>query len=358
MIAEDQMRVTMSRRPSSRAGLNAALVLLAVLLAAVTITALLLVPRARTVPPSLEPAPAPVSFNLTAEETTDSKRVVLALELAPAGQLVAPAGGVLTASQCAPGAQLVSGSAPLAVNGVGWLALHTAVPLWRDLNRSSNGADVAALQTELTRLGHQLTISGRFDQATLAALRAQARLAGVPEPGDGLARSAVLWLPGPEIRLISCAFSLGQEISPGAVLATSTAELIAVRIQGDRSRDLPGARQLQVGEVTVKLDDNGAVTDPVDRQALAQTAAVAAHLLDPNLAVEGQLTLIEPVLVYPVPPAAVVPQSQTTGCVQAIGGPAWPVEIASSSLGRTYLRFADSAPAQISLQPAPDLTCS
>jgi hypothetical protein len=339
--------------------LTPALILAAVLIVSVAVTTLWLVPQSQTPPEALRPAPASSTLPLTAESTTDDHSVALILTWAEAPAVVSPTTGLLTASACAPGVVLTSGTTPWAVDGAGLLALHTSAPLWRDLAVGSQGADVDALRQELARLGQPVELSGPFDWSLAEAYRAVAQTAGAAFSATGLSRANLVWLPDPEVVVSACPILVGGTVQAGATLAETAGQLAAARISQTDAGALPGPRVAVVDELVLPLTETGEVADSAQLPALAATATAAAQRADPSRSAAAVYRLAEPVTVYPLPPAAVKAVGQTDGCVLDPAGTAWPVEIAGSGLGRTFVRFPGAdIPTAVQLAPTAEAACS
>lgn len=91
--------------------------------------------------------------------------------------------GVVTASDLAVGAEVLSGTAVLRVNGRPIIVLTGPFALYRDLTLGDSGDDVVMLQHALVDAGHlRATPDGRFGPRTAAAVRALYRSVGFDAP--------------------------------------------------------------------------------------------------------------------------------------------------------------------------------
>ena len=91
----------------------------------------------------------------------DAHSVTAAPILSPEVSVLTSGGsGVVTASTCAPGAEVKTGDPLVSINGVPRIAIVSTVPLWRDLRLQDKGTDVSAVQTALTASGYPVTASG------------------------------------------------------------------------------------------------------------------------------------------------------------------------------------------------------
>jgi hypothetical protein len=302
--------------------------------------------------------PIPVTgVPLTAEDFDDARTVTITAAASGGVDLLAQADGVITSVDCEPGTVWKSGTSPIGVDGRPLLALATSVPLWRDLHEGDRGGDVAALQTELHRLGVNTATDGTLSAASFAALAgffAGKDIAVV----DGVVRRAdVVWLPDRQVTIGSCPMHVGQQIAPGGVIATAAPGLAALRVDPMPPDLAAGARTLTVGATTVSLDESGSVTNPGDLAKLAGERRVQDALANPGQQMSARLALATPIAVYPVP-AGAVSGLGAAACVQTAEGPVAAV-IISSTLGRTLVTFpAGGTPASALVDPARPATCA
>jgi peptidoglycan hydrolase-like protein with peptidoglycan-binding domain len=328
--------------------------LIVLLVGALTVAGWWLRPGAAPTPPSLLPAAAPTLAPVPAVETLDERPVTVAWTSAPEVPLTTDRGGRVTASDCQAGQSLASGTSPFAVDEVRLLALATRTPPWRDLAFGDRGDDVRSLQEALTALGHSPGDSGWYDGAADAAWRAA--LAAV---GGGFAASQVLWLPAPTALVNRCLVQLGDQLPPGATLATLGGGLTGARVQNWPEGLGQEPRQLVVDGAEAPVDASGVVNEAADLERLAAADSFQRHLSGQD---EGPLTavlrLVEPLVVYSLPPSALVVDGPASGCVLDEDGQVHPVAVVGSKLGRTFVQFANGQPpAQVRLNLPADLTC-
>lgn len=317
----------------------------------------------RPIPASLATSPAPSEVPLTAEELTDARSVELTATLGEESAIVSPATGTITRTDCIAGGSIASGSTTFTVDKSPLVNLHTDTPLWRDLAFGTEGADVAALQKELARLGYDVQASGRFDWQTWVAWDALAESLGGDTDYGTLALNRVVWLPAQTNVIASCPIRLGQAAAAGATLVMLPTPILAASVKSYPADLVPGARILTVGtgdaRTVLPSDEHGALTAE-GLTALAGTDAYQRFALNPKDAVlQADLVLEKPVTVYPLPPAAVAMTGESSGCVApAKGGPV-PVTVVSSKLGRSYVTFTEE-PSVTSVRAVADkgLSCS
>lgn len=295
---------------------------------------------------------------VTQLEFADPQSVTVEVTRGAQLSFVSPASGVVSASSCAAGAQMVSGGSAFSVDGVPVVALATAAPLWRDIVSGDSGPDVAGLATELARLGR---FSGdpaaRAGTALIRAFQDLATSLGAPGaalPWGTVPQSLVAWLPAESVAVSQCQVSVASRVSVGADLALFDTPLSSARIVTDLSRFAPGERVLTIGDAVVPVGDGQSVSDP---GALAGLAANPQVRYAPDLkSVNGKWTLAAPVTVAVVPAAAIQPSTVGSGCVVG-DGRALAVTIVSSQLGSSYVSFAGPVPAMVDLDPPAGLTC-
>ncbi|MFT3797089.1 hypothetical protein [Microbacterium sp.] len=255
--------------------------------------------------------------------------------------------GTVTAQACTPGDSWASGSTPISIDGRRILALATSTPLYRDLLGGESGDDVVGVQAALVALGKDVPQSGHYDDATRRAVAALLEANGIAEgasPGALLLRS-VLWLPVSPFPIANCALTLGQVVGVGVVIATGEAAVATAQVTMPVGLE-PGDRTLTIDDATVAVDSTGRITDAGQLQTLLSQPTVSTYVgvADPESvgvpAPTGTLALASPIDAFAVPPSALSDVVGNDGCVWGSGG-GIRVRILSSSLGLTYIAFAD-----------------
>lgn len=354
-----------SVRAPQRRG-NGAVALLCLASAAVA-AALIAFMLYQPLPASLATAAAPEWITLTEEELTDSRLVDLDLTFGEESTLRSPVTGLITGSGCSAGATIASGTTTFRVEKLPLVSLHTAIPLWRDLSFGVEGDDVAALQRELSRLGYLVTETERFDWQTWVAWDALAETLGGDTEYGSLALAQVLWLPEADTRVAACPLGLGHAATQGEPLVTLPRPLLAGAVTNYPTDLVPGARRLVVDAVDIEVDDVGQLS-PAGLASLEGTDSFTTFSLSPDdAAPTAELVLADPVIVYPVPPAAVAMAGDTDGCVTLDTGDdaadtaavTVAVTVVASRLGRSYISFVDPTEAtRIQARADRGLTCS
>lgn len=270
--------------------------------------------------------------------------------------------GVVTRFDCAPGGKVTSGSAPLWVDGRPTLALATGVPLWRDLASGARGADVTAVQTELARLGYGVGVTGTWDRATGAAVRALWTAVGVT-PLDSLPVASVVWLPAQSVTVGKCGVAAGDPVTAGQAVITSSARLTALLLATP-----PGSGWVVAqGSLTAPIDAGGRITDTAFLAAVAASPefafAQSAAGSQQGSGLQVTVRLAAPVKVLVVPPSAIVGATAASGtsaghgCVVTASGPV-PVTVVASSLGTTMVQVVgDAQVSAVQVQPDRGARC-
>lgn len=270
------------------------------------------------------------SVPVTARAFDDARVVDVEVSASADVTVSASASGRITAIMLEVGQELTSGQALLTIDDTVVVGLATEVPMWRDLTLGDTGADVAALQRELARLGQDVTETGALDRATLAAV---AEVRGEQGQPSDVILSGWAWLPGPSVELATISVALGSKVGEDSPLlsVTSTRPVAAV-IPAEGAQ--PGPRMLVVEDAQFELDGQGRLSTPDARQLVRTDAFRAAReeSLDAStITMKASWVLVTPISVYGVPPAVIAGQDGQR-CV-FLEGTAVPVELVSSQLG-------------------------
>lgn len=278
-------------------------------------------------------------LTLEAQEYADSRNVTLDVSKTTARGIASNTSGLVTAYACTPGEAWSSGTSPVSLNAVPLLALHTDVPLWRDLTWDDRGEDVAALQRALVQLGHDIPVDGWFGWVTWDAYRAELEKIGAKAAPRTFTRESVLWLPAVEVRITGCPLQVGDEVNAGDNVAERSGELSALSVKDQPANLLPGERTLTFGGITAPVTAEGVVTDPDALAQLAQTAAIRSYDPEGGQNLPATLQLAAPVTVYSLPVGSVAdPAGEPYVTAEGLR---YPVTIVASSLGRTLVTFPD-----------------
>ncbi|MDR6199997.1 peptidoglycan hydrolase-like protein with peptidoglycan-binding domain [Microbacterium sp. SORGH_AS428] len=320
----------------------------------IAVTALVVIAAAGATGYALRPAPAPELLQSSGEETAapviaqsfeDSRRVQVALVTGADQTLSVQTSGTLTASRCQDGTEISSGTVVAHVDERPLIGLHTAVPLYRDLSAGDDGADVAALQSELVRLGHldASGADGEFGPRTGQALQRLRQSAGLDSGERAAQRSEFIWLPSSTVTGVACALKVGDPVSQGATIATSRGGLERVEVQVLPDNLAPGDRTIRIGSVQGPVDARGVATDAAFLAELsADEKLISALAQDPGSTVTANLALSSPLPAYSIPVGALI-GGQERRCVKTEAGTVR-AELLGSSLGTAVVAFVDADP--------------
>ena len=306
-------------------------------------------------PPLVAASPQATRVDVSGETFDGARQVSARLTLAPALLLRSPAGGTVTDSRCAVGKAIASGSSPLSVDGRPLLALATSVPLWRDLTANLKGADVSAVQAELTRLGHPVKVTGAFDLATRNAVKALLKTIGVSSRDGVLRLAQVMWLPARQITPATCDLQLGDAVIPGQQFAKATGALKGLTLVNPPGVD---GWTATFGSATAPVTAEGATTDAA-LLAAVEASAEFANATSPGGpgTITLKVALAEPIDVLVVPPSAIITSGSGVGCVVS-DGRTIPIRIVTSSLGKTMVAVTNgSPPSHVDVYPDPSVRC-
>lgn len=312
----------------------------------------------RTAVPEELQSGAPVSrVDLLHDEFSDTRTVDLSVALQPSAGMVLRTGGVLTASECEPGAEVVSGGSTFAVDGSPLIDLRTPQPLWRSLAPGSRGADVRSLQEALVDAGFTGSVDGVIGPQTLDYFNQLRRDSEPAAPlVSEISPESVVWLSSPPTRIVDCAASVGQPIDAGTVAASLPPRISTLRV-GTMPTVVPDEpRMLVVDTVRARVDVDGGV-DADAWAAITGTPAFQAYVADPqNVVLKGTLQTSAPLSVALVPPSALFAVSGDTACVTD-GSSSFPATIISAEAGFAVLEFGNREPVEVEISPAEDLPC-
>lgn len=302
------------------------------------------------------PQASPLHVPITSRSFSDPRKVEYTIKNINPGWILSPDSGVLTHFGCTPGAQIISGSAPLEIDGKRKLALATTVPLWRDLRIGDDGSDVKAIQAELSRLGQLVSIDGVFGADTALAYSKLGVSAGLSEASvSHFDRRDIVWLPAPIVTSASCTAQLGTDITAGEKISILDPPAAYVQVDTIPTDLVSGSRVLSVAGTKIAIDASGAGE---------VAAGVAAQLADPSddqsseaKPRNGDLLLAEPTSAFVVPPSAIFGLRGRVGCIQQ-DDLAIRVRVLGSQLGETFIDVvSDYEVTKVRLAPARALRC-
>lgn len=249
-------------------------------------------------------------------------------------------GGTVTRSWCRTGRPIASGEAVLRIDERVVFALYLRIPPYREIANGAKGRDVAALQRELRRLGHPISVDGRFGPQTAAALRKVEKAAGAT-PDGRLEPAEVVWLPSETAAPTSCELALGQRVSAGATAAILPARLTRVRLAELPQAAIDGPRVARLFGAETPYVPGTPITDEAFLSSIASTPEYAATLSAEDAErAQATVSLAAPVPAYKIPPGAIFGLAGARACVQS-DGTAIPVAIVGSGLGASLVTSAE-----------------
>lgn len=302
-------------------------------------------------PADLAPASRPSTFRVVTSPFSDPRTLPLQASLAPSVELSAAVGGRVTHLACSAGFALRSGDVAMRIDDRPVVALASAVPFYRDITWGVSGADTDALRGALKGLGYSVAETGRYDGELRDAVAAFQRDHGI-SPADGnFLLASVLWIPDAQSVPRECPLKIGQPYASGDVYATVSGALHSLRVVTSSDNDLvPGARRVTVLGVEATMNESGVIDDPSEVGAIQSAPSFAATLaaID-STPMTAQSSLVSPVPVVSLPPAALYDVSGSAACVEGEDG-AVAVEIIGTGMGATLVTFVgDTAPTEVVL---------
>jgi peptidoglycan hydrolase-like protein with peptidoglycan-binding domain len=224
--------------------------------------------------------------DLVQHETVDGT-----LGYAEAESLYAQGMGTVTALR-RPGSVVRRGEALYWFNGKPVTLMYGRVPMWRRLDRSSDGGrDVRELERNLVALGYDpdaaITVDNEWDAATTAAVKRWQENKGWPRTGSVELGQSV-FLPGPR-RIGQLKTTAGAVLQPGTEVAetSSTARVVDVDLDADKQ-----SLATEGDKVGVDLPDGSSVSgriSSVGKVAESETDPQTGEQSDPTIPVEIRL---------------------------------------------------------------------
>ena len=151
------------------------------------------------------------------------------------------------------GGMTESGDRLFEVSGYPVFAARGETPFYRDLRLGVRGPDVEQLQLALNKWGHEVSVTGRFDAATTAAVRAWQLATSQPRTGN-VAQGTILALP-----TLPTVVRFGDQIQHAALVNGGEVALLARHGEPEFLLNLPPERAALVPvdaqiEITVDGD--------------------------------------------------------------------------------------------------------
>jgi peptidoglycan hydrolase-like protein with peptidoglycan-binding domain len=278
----------------------------------------------------------------TAERYGDTN-VAVKVEYADALAPTTQASGTITSLGIGDGDEVTHAQTVMAVDAKDVVAYTADAPLYRDVTRRSEGADIETAQRLLIDLGY---LDGEADgiagYGTEQAIKAFNEDRGYGKNNTTLSRAALVWLgPGP-VTVGEMAVAVGDSISPGTELFTTTASLAAIAVTETASLPREAQVELDVMGVTAPYEvGTGALTDPEAVAAIAEAMGGVEEGV-------GTIRLATAQTVGAVPASAVFSDETGTAClfpdvtgdpivVEPVGGSLGTVDLDASLAGQPVL---------------------
>ncbi|MDR0432436.1 MAG: peptidoglycan-binding protein [Bifidobacteriaceae bacterium] len=290
------------------------------------------------------------AVTVTARTFADERKAPARAARAPEWKALAPSAGVVRRADCEAGTAVRSGAAPFVLDDRPVVFLRLSTPPWRDMWPGTRGADVAALQKELRRLGHKdVPKDGYFGTQTAAAVRQLWESAGGNAKQDWVPLDQLVWLPERSVTPVSCPWRIGDKANLGDVLFTVGGGLASLTVSLPPDA-VGGARVAALGEAAAPIGEDGSIDDPGFLAEYAKTTEFADFLNDPASALNVAVRLAEPIQVAAVPPSSLYSLADGAGCVMDESGPLR-VEVVASQLGETFVA-GPVLPSRVVVDPA------
>lgn len=268
----------------------------------------------------------------TAERYGDTN-VAVKVEYADALAPTTQAAGTVTGLGIDDGDQVTHGQTVMQVDAKDVIAYTADAPLYRDVTRRSTGADIETAQQLLIDLDY---LDGEADgvagYGTEQAIKAFNEDHGYGKDNASLSRAALVWLGPAPVTVGETAVALGDTVSPGTELFTTTASLAAIAVTETASLPRDGDVELEVMGVTAAYEvGTGALTDPEAVAAMAEAMGGVEEGV-------GTIRLATAQTVGAVPASAVFSDEAGTACIfPDVSGAAVVVEPLGGSLGTVDL---------------------
>ncbi|MCH9276286.1 hypothetical protein JS533_008400 [Bifidobacterium amazonense] len=301
------------------------------------VTAIVMAPR---LPQALSGTDPNASIAIEHRQTDDARTITIDAEEVSMPPVTAPRSGMITQSDCKPGAVLKSGTSIMRINGRSVLMLATEQPFWRDLSVGDRGDDVASLNKALTMIGVGDISGDTVTDATIQAFRTASEKAGntLPDGYTTIDTGDVAWLPVDGTSVSACPATVGQDIARGQTLVELPAAAGSAKAESLPTGVASGERVVLAGDQKLDISETG---DIDDLAAFSRSAPFLSSGAQQGVRkVSVQWALKTPVDVGVVPASAIGTMDNGQPCV-VIDGDSRPVRIIGSMLGRSYVQTTD-----------------
>lgn len=263
----------------------------------------------------------PIIASVESAERTDSIRATATYVEADAFAVTTQSTGTMTGLDIVVGQSVENGTVAMEVDGMPVVAYVADAPLFRDVTRGLEGADVATAQQLLHDLGYLDAVDGKAGWATERAIEAFNKDHGYGDTNTVLTTASLLWVPAGSGAPTAVSVRVGAALSPGLELYATTAGTASFTLNLEPA----GADR------TVTLDD--LVIDlPAGMTRITNLESVAAlrERLGEQASIAVSVSLAEPRTVGTVPATAIVRGADGTMCFYT-GLDGEPVTVAAES---------------------------
>lgn len=321
----------MAKRSLRIGGLSVLIAL--TLLAPIMAGALLVVRESSQSPLESASDTKPLVGSVERAERFSNASVAIEVEYADAQSPTTAAQGTITDLRLQPGDHVDTGDVIMEVNEQPVFAYVSDSPLWRDVSRGLEGPDVETAQWLLGELGHDPQgIDGDAGYYTERAIKEFNKEHGYGDTNGVLSLASLVWVGTAPVTVDEVSVALGDSVSSGTALFTTTAGLASVAVSETPNVPRDAELELEVEDVVVPYSaGTGRITEP---DAVAQIAEAL------GTSTEGVATvrLVEPLTVGTVPSSAVVTDETGAACLFAdVAAPPLVVEPLDGTLGTVDL---------------------
>ncbi|NMM97611.1 biotin/lipoyl-binding protein [Bifidobacterium olomucense] len=356
-------------RRASRNGVAISIViLLALVMLAMGVSAGFLLTRSK-IPPSLVSSTEASTVKVAVTQFDDSRSVALTMSLGESSTVASPTSGTVTGIAVRAGSPIASGQVIFDVDATPVMALHTDVPLYRELKSGMRGSDAAGLNAALRRLGYNAPDSDWMTWDTITAYNALAQSVGARQlsrdTGWTIDPSWFVWLPADSVTVKQTSIAVGRQVTAGQDLFTTAAIPLKATLPAAAADLVAGERVITIGDQTFDVPaDAKELTDTAMLTAINNSVAfrmaslgsdsggalasggtlaggAAGASAGETLSVSYDWRLKQPLTALSVPPSAVYDAAAGSGCVSVDATPVQ-VSIIASQLGKTMVSVSEN----------------
>lgn len=333
------------------------------------------------IPPTLVSTTQGGSITPVSSQYDDARDASVTISSGVSQSVGSVSAGTVTATSCAAGTTVQSGTSLFSIDEVAQLMLHTDVPMYRTLTSGTSGRDAAALNAELIRLGYAAPNTDTMTWDTIVAYNALAQSVGARQLTRDddwrIGPANFVWLSQTTAPIAACTATVGQNVAAGSELMRTGSSPTSATVSVPKTQIVAGDRVLVVGDKRFDLTaDTAEITDKDELSAImasneymvaAMQAAGGAAAADTgtgggasagsasgSITATFKWTLKTPLNVWEVPPSALYDVTGDQGCVAADGKPV-AATIIASELGKTKITVEANKLGRIDVAPGDDV---